>query len=80
MTAFQIGVNRESGAVTIWLEASCGLKPIIVCADLDGVREFADMLLGFYSSRKEERDTIEEVSNNLLRQALGDDEYFRKEQ
>ena len=79
MTAFQIGVNRKSGAVTIWIETPFGLKPILVCADLEGIKEFGGMLLDFYNCRKEERDTIEMVSNNLLRQALGDDEYFTGE-
>ena len=76
MAFFQIGVNRESGAVTIWMEAPCGLKPILVCADLGGVEEFAEMLLNFCNSRKEEKGKIEKVSNNLLKQALGGDDYF----
>lgn len=79
MTAFQTGVNRKSEVVTMWMEAPCGLKQIIVCADLEGAREFADMLLNFYDSRKEEKDKMEKVSNDLLRQALGDDVYFSKE-
>ena len=74
MTAFQLGVNRKSGAVTIWIETPFGLKPILVCADLEGVKELADMLLDFYNKRKEEKDRIERVSDNLLRQALGNEE------
>lgn len=70
MTLFQIGVDSESGSVTIWMEAACGLKPILVCADLEGVREFAGMLLDFYNSKKAEKDRIERISENLLRQAL----------
>ena len=79
MTFFQLGVNRESGAVTIWMEVPCGLRPILVCADLEGVREFGDMLLNFYNDRKEEKDKVEKISNYLLEQALRDDEYFSKE-
>ena len=79
MTAFQIGVNRKSGAVTIWIETAFGLKPILVCADLEGVREFGGMLLNFYNRRKEEMDTIKMVSDNLLKQAMDEDEYFTKE-
>ena len=78
MTAFQIGVNRKSGAVTIWIETPCGWEPILMCADLEGVKEFGDMLLGFYNSKKEEKDKIKRVSGDLLRQALGDEEYFTK--
>lgn len=78
MTAFKIGVNRKSGAVTIWIETAFGLKPILVCADLEGVKEFGNMLLDFYNSRKEEKDKIKMVSDNLLRQALGENEYFTR--
>jgi len=74
MTVFRIGVNRKSGAVTIQMEAPCGFKPILVCADLEGVEEFAQMLLDFCDSRKEEGGKIKQVSDNLLRQALGDDD------
>ena len=79
MTFFRIGVNRESGAVTIWMEAPCGMTPIIVCGDLEGVKEFAEMPLDFYNTGKEKRRKIERVSNHLLEQALGDDGYFGKE-
>ena len=79
MTAFQIGVNRKSGAVTIWIETPFGLKPILVCADLEGIKEFGGMLLDFYNRRMEEKDEIERISDKLLKQALGDDEYFIKE-
>ena len=74
MTHFRIDVSRETEAVMVWIEAPCGFKPIIGWAHLDGVREFAEMLLEFYNSKKEERDEIKRVSNNLLRQALGNEE------
>jgi len=80
MTFFQIGVNKESGAVMIWMEAPCGgLMPILVCADLEGLKEFAEMLLDFYNSKKEEKNKVEKISENLLRQALGDGGYLGKE-
>ena len=79
MTFFQIGVNRRSGLVTIWMETPCGLKPILVCSDLDGVKEFGEMLLNFYNSKKDEKDKVEKISENLLRQALKDSKYFKEE-
>ena len=79
MSFFQVGVNKKSGAVTIWMEAPCGLKPILVCADMEGLREFGNMLLDFYNSKKEEKYRIEKVSNYLLEQALGDDEHLNDE-
>lgn len=79
MTNFQIDINKRSGAVTIWLEAPCGLKPILICHDLEGMKEFGEMLLNFYSDRKREKERIENISNNLLEQALSNKEYPGKE-
>ena len=73
MTLFRIDVSRETGAVMLWMEAPCGFKPIIGWAHLDGVKEFAEMLLDFYNTRKEEGDEVKRVSDTLLRQALGDE-------
>lgn len=70
MTVFQISVNGTTGAVTIWIEAACGLRPVLVCADLEGVREFGQMLLDFYEARMGEKKRVAEVSEKLLRQAL----------
>ena len=77
MTLFRIDVSRETGAVMIWMEAPCGFKPIIGWAHLDGVKEFAEMLLEFYNSRRASEDNVKHVSDNLLRQALGGQEHFR---
>ena len=53
------------------MEAPCGFEPIVGWPHLEDVKEFADMLLDFYNSRREERNKVERVSDNLLRQALG---------
>ena len=74
MTLFRVDVARETGVVTLWMEAPYGFKPIIGWTHLEGVKEFAGMLLDFYNSRKEERDEIRKVSDSLLRQALGNEQ------
>jgi len=74
MTLFRIDVSRETGEVMLFMEAPCGFKPVIGWPHLEGVKEFTEMLLDFYNCRKEERDKIEKVSNNLLRRALGDEQ------
>ena len=53
MTLFRIDITRETEAVMLWMEAPYGLKPIIGWAHLEGVKEFAEMLLDFYNGRKE---------------------------
>jgi len=75
MTLFRIDVSRETGAVMVWMEVPCGFKPIIGWNGLEGVREFAEMLLDFYNNRKEGRDEVKAASDKLLQQALGDEKY-----
>ena len=62
MTIFQISTDPITGVVTIWIEAPCGLKPVLVCADLEAVKEFGQMLLDFYQTRTEEKRRVAEVS------------------
>ena len=75
MTIFRMDVHRESGAVMLWMKTPCGFQPIIGRADLEGAKEMADMLLDFYDRRKEEKDEVKEISDKLLRQALGNEKY-----
>jgi len=76
MTLFRIDASRETGAVMLLMEVPCGFKPIIGWNGLEGVKEFAEMLLDFYNSRKEGEDEVKAVSDELLLQALGDEKYF----
>ena len=76
MTLFRIDISRQTGAVMLLMEAPCGFKPIIGWAHLEGVKEFAEMLLEFYNSRKEESNEVKRISDSLLRQALGDEEFL----
>jgi hypothetical protein len=50
MTVFRMDVHRQSGEVRLWVETPCGFKRIMEWADLEGVKEFAEMLLSFYNS------------------------------
>jgi len=56
------------------------MRPIIGWANLKGVKEFGQMLLDFYDGREEALSRIEESTENLLRQALGDTEWFGKQE
>ena len=77
---FRIDVSRETGVIMLWTEAPCGFKPTIGWSHLEGVKEFAEMLFDFYNGRKEERDEIKKISNNLLRQVLGDEDIKEEEE
>jgi hypothetical protein len=76
MTNFRLDVSRKTGEAMLWMatdETACGYKPILAWPSMEGVREFAHMLLEIYDRRKEERDKIREVSDSFLRQALGNE-------
>ena len=78
---YRIEYSRESG-VMLWLETPCGFKqPLMRWVDLEGVKRLADILSDFYYHRMEEDgmtygkktdDEVKAISDNLLRQALGD--------
>jgi len=57
MTHFRLDVSQETGAATLWMatgETACGFKPILAWPSMEGVREFAHMLLEINHRRKEE--------------------------
>lgn len=79
MTTFRIDTHKKSGEVKLWMETPCGFIPIIAWANIDGVKEFADLLLNYYkdmNDKNAERIRVNDISEELLRQALGEDEYY----
>ena len=57
MTNFRLDVSRETGEATLWMEANetaCGYKPVLAWPSMDGVRQFAQMLLEIDHYRKGE--------------------------
>jgi hypothetical protein len=57
MTQFRLDVSQKTGEVTLWMEAeetACGYKPILAWPSMDGVREFARMLLEIDRTRRDE--------------------------
>lgn len=74
MPLFRFDVNRDSGIVTLFTEQGFSMKPVFVWTELDGVKEFAEMLLNFYNDALLKEDNrVREVSEQILRQALKDD-------
>ncbi len=74
MPLFRLDVNKKSGIVTLLTETRCGMKPVFVWTELDGVKEFAEMLLNFYSDALlKDNSRIKEISEQILRQALQGD-------
>ena len=64
-TAFRLDVSRETGRATLWMadpETACGFKPVLAWPSMDGVREFAYMLLEIDRRRVEEQPGSPPVS------------------
>ena len=82
MNTFRIDTHKKSGRVILWMEMPYGFQPIISWDNVDGVKEFATMLLNYYEHRNEkneEESKVKEISNNLLRQALGEEDNIGEE-
>jgi len=59
-TFFRMDVSRNTGMVTLWMateETPCGFKPVLGWATTEGVKEFAEMLLGMYRAAELKEDT-----------------------
>lgn len=60
MTEFRLDVSRETGAATLWMAADtpCGFKPILEWTHVDGVRQFAEMLLDICNRRMTDHEGV----------------------
>ena len=57
MTHLRLDVSQETGVATLWMateETACGFKPVLAWPSMEGVKEFAHMLLEIDRRRKEE--------------------------
>ncbi len=60
MNRFKLDVSRKTGFTSLWMatdESLCGYTPLIGWSDINGLEEFAEMLLDMYhhSLRASER-------------------------
>jgi hypothetical protein len=62
MTRFRLDVSEQTGTATLWMVADtpCGYKMVLGWPDIDGVKEFAEMLLDIYYQRQRERGSPDE--------------------
>ena len=73
MTLFRVDASKETGEVMLLIETKCGFRPVIGWPNTDSLKEFGEMLIGICSRISSKRGNVKEVSDNLLRQALGDE-------
>ena len=73
MTLFRVDVSNETEAVTLYVKSACGLRPLIGWPNLDGMKDFAEMLLDIYYRRNMEKGQVRKASVNILKQVLEND-------
>jgi len=59
MTQFRLDVSRESGKAMLWMatgDTACGYRPVLAWPSMEGVREFAHMLLAICGQRDGRRN------------------------
>jgi len=63
MTHFRLDVSRQTGTATLWMVTNtpCGFKPVLGWPHIDGVKEFAEMLLDIYYRRQSDQERPDEV-------------------
>lgn len=77
MTHYRLEVCNKTGVITVWMQSEntpCGYVPIIAWNDMNGVREFAEMLLDFCDYRRKDIERVKKTSDYIIQQAIG--EYY----
>lgn len=56
MTRFRLDVCQQTGKATLWMasDTPCGFRMVLGWPDIDGVKEFAEMLLDIYYQRQKD--------------------------
>lgn len=59
MTRFRLDVCQQTGTTTLWMatDTPCGFRMVLGWPDIDGVKEFAEMLLAIYYQRQRDRES-----------------------
>ena len=73
MACFRVDASQETGGVTLLIETECGFRPVMGWPDTDSLREFAETVMGICSRINEKKGGAIEISERLLKQALGND-------
>lgn len=78
MARFRVDTSQETGEVMLLIETKCGFRPVMGWPDIGSLKRFAEMLMVICARINEKNDRVREISDRLLKQALG--EYVESEQ
>ena len=74
MAHFRIDASRETGEVMLLIETGRGFKPVMGWPDITSLESFAEMLVDICARINGKYDGVREISDRLLKQALGDEQ------
>jgi len=62
MTHFRLDVSRQTGTAILWMaeDTPCGFKPVLGWPHMEGVKEFAEMLLDIYYRKQTDQERPDE--------------------
>ena len=72
MAHFRVDTSQETGEVMLLIETQCGYRPVMGWPDTGSFKEFTEMLVGICVRINKQNNGIREISDRLLKQALGD--------
>ncbi len=73
MKQFRLDVSRKTGITTLWMssdESPCGYTPLIGWSTIEGLREFAEMLIEMYRHNIRQSEKIRKTSDTILEQVF----------
>ena len=78
MNRFKLGISRKAGFVTLWMatnELPCGYTPLIGWSNINGLKEFAEMLLDMYRHSLRENERVRKTSERILQDVFCNNQY-----
>jgi hypothetical protein len=70
---YHFDTHTETGQIVLTMEKPCGSKFFVGWRGLEELKEFANMLLDFYWQERMEKLHTDDISHDLLLQALGEE-------
>jgi hypothetical protein len=75
---FKLDVSRKTGFTTLWMatnESPCGYTPLIGWSNIQGLKEFAEMLLDMYRHSLRESERVKKASDCILQDVFGNKKF-----
>lgn len=72
MARFRVDASQETGELVLLIETQSGFRPVMGWPDAGSFKEFTEMLVGICVRIDKKNDRVREISEKLLKQALGD--------